>query len=76
VKAVGRKDVTAENVRRELAANPAYDLNIYAYVLDNVPTHGPAPRYGVTYDDISTTRRMPWHEEHRKAVCGKIACTV
>jgi hypothetical protein len=20
--------------------------------------------------------RMPWREEHRKAVCGKIACTV
>ncbi len=54
VKAVGRKDVTAENVRRELAANPAYDLNIYAYILDKVPAPGPAPRYGVTYDDIST----------------------
>ena len=54
VKAVGRKDVTAENVRRELAANPAYDLNIYAYVLDKVLAPGPAPRYGVTYDDIST----------------------
>jgi hypothetical protein len=22
------------------------------------------------------TRRMPWREEHRKAVCGKTACTV
>jgi hypothetical protein len=43
VKAVGRKDVTAENVRRELAADPAYDLNIYAYVLDKVPALGPAP---------------------------------
>ena len=21
-------------------------------------------------------RRMPWREEHRKAVCGKTACTV
>ncbi|HRF13311.1 MAG TPA: hypothetical protein PLR37_14530 [Candidatus Accumulibacter phosphatis] len=54
VKAVGRKDVTAENVRRALAVDPAYDLNIYAYVLDKVPAPDPAPRYGVTYDDIST----------------------
>ncbi len=26
--------------------------------------------------DKPGNRRMPWCEEHRKAVCGKIACTV
>lgn len=54
VKAVRRKDTTAENVRRELERNPAYDLNIYAYVVDRVPAPSAPPRYGVTYDDIST----------------------
>jgi len=54
VKAVRRKDVNAENVRRALAENPAYDLNVYAYVVDRAPAPGAAPRYGITYDDIST----------------------
>ena len=34
--------------------NPNYDLNIYSFVLDKTPAPSPAPRYGVTYDDIST----------------------
>lgn len=54
MKVVGRKDVTAPNVRVELQRNPNYDLNIYAFQIDRVPASGPAPRYGVTYDDIST----------------------
>ncbi len=53
-KAVGKKDETAPNVQLELKRNPNYDLNIYAYVLDKTPAPGPQPRYGVTYDDIST----------------------
>ncbi len=56
MKAVGKMDVTAFNVQLELKRNPNYDLNIYAYVLDKVPASGSAPRYGVTYDDISTRK--------------------
>jgi hypothetical protein len=54
IKVVGRKDVTSKWIQRELELNPNYDLNNYAFVLDKVPAPGPAPRYGVTYDDIST----------------------
>lgn len=53
-KAVGKQDATAPNTRVELQRNPNYDLNIYAFVLDKVPAPGAMPRYGVTYDDIST----------------------
>ena len=53
-KAVGKQDATAPNTKVELQRNPNYDLNIYAFVLDKVPASGPMPRYGVTYDDIST----------------------
>ena len=51
---VGKKDVSAEGVKRNLEKNPNYDLNIYSFVLDKTPAPSPAPRYGVTYDDIST----------------------
>ena len=54
MKVVGRKDETAPNVKSNLARNPNYDLNNYAFVLDKTPAPGPMPRYGVTYDDIST----------------------
>ncbi|MBL0209276.1 MAG: hypothetical protein IPP84_15475 [Propionivibrio sp.] len=47
-------DANAPNVQIDLKRNPNFDLNIYAFVLDEVPAPGPAPRYGVTYDDIST----------------------
>jgi len=54
VKAVRKMKIDASNVQLELKRNPNFDLNIYDYVLDRVPAKGPAPRYGVTYDDIST----------------------
>jgi hypothetical protein len=54
MKVVGKKDTSAYNVQIELKRNPNYDLNIYAFVLDKTPATGPQPRYGVTYDDIST----------------------
>ena len=54
VKSVGQKDSGAPNVQIELKRNPSYDLNIYAYVLDRFHVTSSAPRYGVTYDDIST----------------------
>ena len=54
VKAVGKMDATAPNVKFDLKRDPNFDLNIYAFVLDRTPATGPVPRYGVTYDDIST----------------------
>jgi hypothetical protein len=54
VKAVRKKDANAPNVQLKLRRNPNYDLNIYEFVLDRIPAPGAAPRYGVTYDDIST----------------------
>lgn len=51
---IGQKDTTAENVKRALTANPNYNLNIYGFLLRGTPTQEPAPRYGVTFDDIST----------------------
>ena len=54
MKVVGRKDVNAKGVQMALERNPNYDLNIYDFVLDKVPAPGPAPRNGVTYEDIST----------------------
>lgn len=54
VKAVGKMDITAYNVQVELKRDPNYDLNIYAFVLDKIPAPDPVPRYGVTYEDIST----------------------
>ena len=54
MKVVGRKNPNTPNHQVELARNPNFDLNNYAFVLDKVPATGPMPRYGVTYDDIST----------------------
>ena len=54
IKVVGKQDVNARGVQIELAKDPNYDLNIYAFGLDRVVAPDPAPRYGVTYDDIST----------------------
>jgi len=54
MKVVGRKDTTARNVKLALERDPNYDLNIYSYKLDRILAPDPAPRYGVTYDDIST----------------------
>lgn len=54
VKAVRKKKIDAPNVQLELRRNPNYDLNIYDYVVEKTPSKAPRPRYGVTYDDIST----------------------
>lgn len=64
VRAVRKKDVTAPGVQFELRRDPNYDLNIYEFVLDKNPAAAPAPRYGVTYDDIST------HEEREYWIAG------
>jgi hypothetical protein len=54
IKAVGKQDTTAHNVKLAMSKDPNYDLNIYGFVIDRIPAPDPAPRYGVTYDDIST----------------------
>lgn len=54
VKAIGKKDISAQNIQAELKRNPNFDLNNYAFVLDKALATGPLLRYGVTYDDIST----------------------
>lgn len=54
MKVVGRKNPNTPNHQIELKRNPNFDLNNYAFVLDKVLAPGEAPRYGVTYDDIST----------------------
>lgn len=64
MKVVGQKDISAPAVMSELARNPSYDINIRAFMLDKVPANGPHPRYGVTYEDIST------HEEREYWIAG------
>lgn len=52
VKVVGRKDTSAIGVRLELEKDPKYDLNIYAWSLDKIPSPSSTPpRFGVTYED-------------------------
>lgn len=60
MKIVGRQDANAHNVQVEVSRNPNYDLNIYAFKLDRVPTSGPVPRYGITYEDISTSEEREY----------------
>ena len=54
MKVVGKKDPSTPNHQISIQRNPNFDLNIYRFLLDRVPAPDPAPRYGVTYDDIST----------------------
>lgn len=54
MKVVSKANVSAPDVKRNLLMNPNYDINNYAFVLDRVPAFGAPPRYGVTFDDLST----------------------
>ncbi|MBF9264125.1 hypothetical protein [Paracidovorax cattleyae] len=54
IRATRKMKVDAPNVQLELRRNPNFDINIYEYVLERVPSNAPRPRYGVTYEDIST----------------------
>lgn len=54
IKVVGRKDRNSPNNKIDIERNPNFDLNIYAFTLDKTSAPGQSPRYGVTYDDIST----------------------
>ncbi|MFE8643842.1 hypothetical protein ACFX58_01995 [Sphingomonas sp. NCPPB 2930] len=60
VKAVRKMKIDAPNVQLELKRNPNFDLNIYAYILDRIPAPSQPPRYGVTYDDISTRQERDY----------------
>jgi hypothetical protein len=53
-RATGRRDPNSPTVKVELARDPNADLNIYGFVLDRALATGKPPRYGVTFDDIST----------------------
>ncbi|WP_341675604.1 hypothetical protein [Niveibacterium sp. SC-1] len=50
-KAVRKQDTSAPEVKRLMAADPNYDLNVYNWVLDKVPAPEPAPRFAVTFED-------------------------
>lgn len=54
VKATRKMDANAPNVQLEVRRNPNFDLNIYDYILERTLSNAPRPRYGITYDDIST----------------------
>ncbi|MES2051234.1 MAG: hypothetical protein V4455_04680 [Pseudomonadota bacterium] len=54
VKVIRRMDENAPNVQLDLKRDPNFDLNVYRFVLDRTLSPGNPPRYGVTYDDIST----------------------
>jgi len=64
MKVVSQKDINHPNIQRALKENPNFDVNTYGFVLDKVPAPGPLPRYGITYDDIST------HEEREYWIAG------
>ena len=54
IKVIGKKDTAAPGIRLQMERNPNFDVNIYDFVLDRAPAPGSPPRYGVTYEDIST----------------------
>jgi uncharacterized membrane protein YiaA len=64
LKVVGQMKIDPENLQKALKINPNYDINNYVFVQDKVPALGSPPRYGVTYDDIST------HEEREYWIAG------
>lgn len=64
MKVVGKMDEAAPGVQFDLKKNPKFDLNIYKFVLEKVPAPGEVPRYGVTYEDIST------HDEREYWIAG------
>jgi len=59
MKEVGKK--TPEYVARERLKDPAFSDGIFEFSLKRILAKGPAPRYGVTYDDITTPEeRKMW----------------
>lgn len=54
MKVVGQKDLNHPNIQRALQLDPKFDVNNYDFALSKAPVPGTPPRYGVTFDDIST----------------------
>lgn len=52
--AIRKMDITASNIQFNLKRDPNFDLNVYEFLLTKTRAPGAPPRYGVTYDDIST----------------------
>ena len=50
-KAVRKQDITAVNVKLAMSRDPNYDLNVYEWTLDRVPSPQPLARYAVTFED-------------------------
>ena len=61
-KVVGKKDTNAKGVQMALAKNPNYDLNVYRWSLDKVPSPSKTkPRYAVTFEDhVIPEERALW----------------
>lgn len=53
-KVTSRKNPAAPDIKVELSRNPNYDLNNYDFALVRSTATGPRPRYGITFEDIST----------------------
>jgi len=61
-KVVGKKDTNAKGVQMALAKNPNYDLNVYQWSLDKLPSPSKTPpRYAVTFEDhVIPDERALW----------------
>lgn len=61
-KAVGKKDTNAKGVQMAMAKDPNYDLNVYRWSLDKVPSPSKTqPRYAVTFEDhVIPEERALW----------------
>jgi hypothetical protein len=54
MKVTGRWDPESPHVKARIANEPNFDLNQYGFVMERVLATDKPPRYGVTFDDIST----------------------
>ncbi|MFO1346902.1 MAG: hypothetical protein U1E85_11465 [Rhodocyclaceae bacterium] len=61
-KVIGKKDPNAYNVQLELKKNPNYNMNVYRWSLDKVPSPSKTPpRYAVTFEDhVIPEERALW----------------
>ena len=61
-KVTGKKDPNAYNVQLELKKNPNYDMNVYHWSLDKIPSPSKTPpRYAVTFEDhVIPEERALW----------------
>lgn len=56
-----KRDRYTASVEQPGKSNPSYVLDYFRVVVASAPASGPSPRYGITYDDISTLEdRKHW----------------